>query len=89
MPFHISWSISLLVEFLGVVAFIVFDIEKIEHKGENNYDKEEVFSTNMVLLPLWQQPFYEVILNKNCAFNFLIFIKDNFIWHLPPLSDEN
>ena len=52
MPFHISWSISLLVEFLGVVAFIVFDIEKIEHKGENNYDKEEVFSTNMVLLPL-------------------------------------
>ena len=52
MPFHISWSISLLAEFLGVVAFIVFDIEKIEHKGENNYDKEEVFSTNMVLLPL-------------------------------------
>ena len=49
MPFHISWSISFLVEFLGVVA--LFDGEEL-NKGENNYDKEEVFYTNMVLLPL-------------------------------------
>ena len=49
IPFHISWSISFLVEFLGVEA--LFDGEEL-NKGENNYDKEEVFYTNMILLPL-------------------------------------
>ena len=74
VPFHISWSISFLVEFLGVVA--LFDGEEL-NKGENNYDKEEVFYTNMILLPLWQ-PLPDIIRCKNFTSNFLISWKRHF-----------